>query len=77
MLTMMSLFSFVAFDKASVFQGYHSTGLCACCNRYGEVSVMSLLAMIVVCNKAKNLVALKTRTYYLDYRGLSARLPYF
>src|SRR5271157_1126573 len=37
------LFSFLAFANASSPQGYQSTGLSACCSRYGLVSKPSLL----------------------------------
>ena len=37
------LFSALAFANASSPQGYQSTGLCACCNKYGEVSSTNLL----------------------------------
>src|SRR6267143_2966506 len=35
------LFSFRALAKASSPHGYHSTGLCACCRRYGDFSCAS------------------------------------
>src|SRR5918998_5824422 len=38
MLSRIGLFSSCARRKASSPHGYHSTGLCACCKRYGLVS---------------------------------------
>lgn len=44
----MGLFSFLAFSKASGPHAYQSTGLCACCNRYGLFSCMSLLWFFLI-----------------------------
>ena len=40
------LHSFLAFSKASLPQGNQSTGLCACCSRYGDFSFMSRLVCV-------------------------------
>ena len=42
MLTRTGLSSARAFSNASSLHGNHSTGLCACWRRYGEVSSISL-----------------------------------
>ena len=42
----MGLFSALARSKASVAQGYQSTGLCACCSRYGLCSLASRLLCV-------------------------------
>src|SRR5262245_37301562 len=41
----MSFFSLRAFSNASGPQGYQSTGLCACCNKYGLLSFESRFAV--------------------------------
>src|SRR5579883_891610 len=46
MLNRMGLFSSRARRNASSPQGYQSTGLWACCNRYGLVSLLSLLVCL-------------------------------
>src|SRR5262245_47906837 len=57
------LFSVRAFSNASLPQGYQSTGLCACCNRYGLFSFASLLVMPVQDSTAKISRNLFTRVH--------------
>lgn len=38
----MSLFSFLALSIASCPQGYHWTGLWACCSKYGDFSEINV-----------------------------------
>ena len=42
------LSSFFDFSKASSDQGYQSTGLCACCSKYGDVSLISLFVCFLL-----------------------------
>ena len=48
MLRKIGLSSLFALERASFPHGYHSTGLYACCNRYGLLSVINLLALILL-----------------------------